>query len=524
MPYYLNPVKVGTELVSSFGDGYTINIKWFQAYTNQTSHNIMYHIYFSTIKDQVFHEGVKYVSCDGSLEANIIDLTPGQNYFFAIRPVSYNSNIFNPLDLPIAYDALRFYPSSLLRQNMTETDLIVPLLDTEGFPALGTVIVGAELIQYWAVDHVNNNLILNDLSQRGYNNSTIRQHDINGFDGYYYQNPSVRLFTRGEDSRYDRIFACESRFEYPNHQFTINDGYHQVIKDNLATDLSAADSANIDFPMYDYAGYHRTDPVQLLNGACVGSYIGGEMGCIDKYGNVQILRGLSFQDHSIQRQEILLSVTGRPAVLIKRVHTGITCSCYQPSSEYPDDRCPFCSGSKFLIGFEQYFNPRRADGRILVRTNPTEENTKMYESGLESEFPLSLWTLTVPTLKTRDIIILFDQDDNEEFRYEITNVTRNNTTLGQQGGQLFRAIRIRKTDPAYQIRVFRDTSMFPSNLTTTIGMAANIPPHTHNVVISEKTSSLNQINQITSIVQGHSHSIVNGVIMPTVGHDHRIIL
>ena len=55
-------------------------------------------------------------------------------------------------------------------------------------------------------------------------------------------------------------------------------------------------------------------------------------------------------------------------------------------------------------------------------------------------------------------LVLFDQDDNESFRYEVGDVVRNNTILGLDGGQHLKTFRIRKTDPAYQIRVFRDTS------------------------------------------------------------------
>jgi hypothetical protein len=276
--------------------------------------------------------------------------------------------------------------------------------------------------------------------------------------------------------------------------------------------------------MYDYAGYHRTDPVQLFDGTCVGSYIGGEMGCIDAYGNVNMLRGFSMQDHNNQRQEVLLSTTGRPAVLIKRQRTGITCACYLPSSEYPDDRCPKCHGGKFVLSYEQYFNPRRSDGRIMVRVGPADEDVKMYEGGLESEFPTELWTLTVPTIKDRDVLVLFDQEDNEEFRYEVLSVTRNNTLFGQMGGQKMKVQRIRKYDPAYQIRVFRDTAMFPTKLNTTIGFAVGIPPHTHEIVISEKILSSSQINQTTAIIQGHNHQICAGVVQQVLGHTHAILL
>lgn len=650
MVKYVNPAMAGLDRAASLGDGYTINLTWFQAYPNAFQNKIAYHLYYSTDQRDVFFEGPKFIVIDGSLTANIIDLTPGQDYWFSVRAVEYNPNIINFLpNLPVAHDNVRFYPSSMLRQNMSATDLIVPLLDVEGFPSSGLVKVGGELIQYLAVDPVNDNLIvpgpgggvpahfvlqpnsqfylpgpdnigqgtlatmtlpgLNAPSEawtircvfvqtdnsgntipntakfeaigsvsgnvpdqygnffvwqadgavvsngiisfsivetvtfhmgdfftvqvagiqpgapsgRGFNNTTVTQHQVNGFDGYVYWSPIVSMFAISEDSNWDQIYACQARFEYPNFPFTVIDGYHQVLQDILSTDYSAADAANVSFPPYDYAGYHRTDPVLLLNGTCVGSYIGGQMGCIDGYGNYNIYRGLSLEDQNTQRQDALLSVTGQPAVLIKRVNTGVTCSCYLTSSEYPDDRCPFCYGTKFVFGYVQYFNPRRSDGRILVRLGPTAENLKMYEAGMESEFPLDIWTLTDPTIKTRDILVLFDQDNNESFRYEVSSVIRNNTILGLDGGQHLSTFRIRKTDPAYQIRIFRDTSDFPETLNTGLGFAPGLPPHSHTIVINEKVLSVSQINQTTGLAQGHNHPIIGGVVQEVLGHSHNII-
>lgn len=649
MIFYPNPVRAGTDAVASLGDGNTISVSWFQAEHSIKTAKVAYHIYYSTVKEDVFTDGVKYVSIDGSLQANIIDLIPGQLYFFAVRPVEYDPVLFNlAATLPVAYNNLRVYPQSLLRQNIGATDLIIPLLDVTGFPSTGIIKIGAELVQYLAVDQVNKNLVvaggsapqgahfvdqgsghfylplvtnigngtINGLTLldpgaitqtwtircvqedgytnsvyhqavfiaegsisgtsldgygnqitwladgytfsnntfrfsisegstgfslgdaftikiagpvpgfngRGYGNTVATSHTVSGFDGYNTWSPIISLYTAGESNQWDRIFTCQSRFEYPNYQFTLVDGYHQVLTDVLSSDLSAADAANVTFPEYDYAGYHRTDPVQVLDGTCVGSYIGGEMGCIDGYGNYNILRGFSLQDQNTQRQDILLSVTGRSAVLIRRQQTGITCACYLPNSEYPDDRCPKCYGTKFVFGYVQYYNPRSSDGRIMVRVGPTEENLKMYEAGLESEFPLDIWTLTVPTIKTRDILVLFDQDDNEEFRYEVAGVTRNNTINGLDGGQHLRVFRIRKFDPAYQVRIFRNTADFPSKLSTSIGFVPGIPPHTHEIVINEKVMSLSQINQTTSISQGHNHPIVNGEVMEVLGHTHQIIL
>lgn len=653
MVFYPNPVRVGTDAISSFGDGYSINVKWFQAGQSIPSYKIAYHIYYATVKEAVFLEGVKFVSIDDMLDANIINLTPGQEYWFAVRPVEYDPNIYDLTLLPIAHDNLRFYPQSILRQDILNTSLIIPLVDVTDFPSTGVIKVGVELIQYLAVDAVNNNLLVaadgvdapaylvdlgdgylqlplvtnvgdgyldnltaltgitetwtircifvqRDLSNnpiantaqfiaigsilhgridgygnpfiwtanggivsngtlsfsivetgpifregdgftvkvngavigasggRGYSNTIVRNHTIGGFDGYHNWDPNVILFTDGESSNFDRIFMCQSRFEYPNYPYTTADGYHQVTQDLLSSDYTTEDASNVGFPMFDFSGYHRTDPVHIFDGTCVGSYIGGEYGCIDKYGNYNILRGGALQDQNTNRQDVLLSLTGRDAILVKRVHTGITCNCYLPSSEYPDDRCGICLGSKFVVGWEQYFNPRSSNGRIKVRPGPTAEGTKMYEAGLESEFPLDLWTLTVPTIKMRDIIILFDQDGvNEEFRYEVAEVVRNNTILGLNGGQHMKVFRIRKFDPAYQIRVFRDSSDFPSNLNTSISLVAgSVLPHSHTIVRNE--GNPNTWSQITSISQGHSHIVLieNNQLKVTesLGHNHQIII
>jgi len=525
MPYYLIKTRYGLESVLSAGDGYTIKLNWYKAYPDVRTNSIAYNIYFSTDQDTVFSDGVKYASASGALTADIIDLKPGELYYFGIRPVEYNSDIFTFDDLPTAYGDLKVYPSSILRENITDTDLVIPLVDTSEFPSSGVIRIGIELIQYTFNDTTNSNLELSFLNQRGYGSTQARIHNTDGYDGYETWDPNVFYYILGESSNYDRVTACHSRFEFPEYSYTLTDGYKQVTKDLLSTDLAGSDEENINFPSYDYAGYHRTDPTLLLNGKCVGSYIGGYMFCADGYRGVgQQLRGLSFQDHNNQRQEMLLNVTGDEVVLVKRVRTGIVCACYTPHQEYQHNRCPKCFGSKFVVGREQYFNPRRSNGRILVRFSPAEDDAKMYESGIESEFSTDAWTLTVPTIKDRDILIRYDKDGNEEFRYEVLSVTRNRTLDGKQGGQKMRVQRIRKTDPLYSIRVFSDSSLLPSTINTSLSSSAGIPLHSHVITISEKITNINQINQLTMTIAGHNHPVNDGVVMPVLGHTHTIIL
>src|SRR5260370_8524275 len=117
MLFYPNPIWSGTKDVASLGDGYTINISWYGALSNVKNNKIAYNIYYSTEKDDIFQEGPKFVSIDGSLQANIIDLIPGHDYFFSLPPLEYDPKIFDLSKLPLAFDNLRFYPTSLLRQN-----------------------------------------------------------------------------------------------------------------------------------------------------------------------------------------------------------------------------------------------------------------------------------------------------------------------------------------------------------------------------------------------------------------------
>jgi len=526
MPYYLLPLKAGTDSATSCGDGYQVNLKWFKAYPNVKTNKIAYNIYYSTDQDTVFSEGTKLVSIDDNTSVNILELDPGQTYFFAVRPVEYDPNLFDYSLLPTVFGQFKYLPNSLLRSNITDTSLVIPLLDIDGFPSSGVARIGAELIQYYTVDTINKNLLLANILQRGYHSTSPRYHNVDGYDGYFMQNPFVTFFVLEESNIYDNIAICQSRFEFPNNSFTLVDGYKQVLVDILTTDFSGSDAFNENFPSYDFAGWHRTDPALLLNGDCVGSYMGGYMFCADGYSGVgRQVRGLSFQDHNNQRQEFLLDVDGEPVVLLSRTQSGIVCSCYIPSSEYPDDRCPRCYGTKFVVGYHQYFNKRRSDRRIQVRFSPSDEDLKMYEGGLESEFQTDVWTLTVPTIKDRDVLVRYDQNDNEEFRYEVLYVNRNRTINRLEGGQKLKVQRIRKTDPIYKIPVFKNASLFPTIVNTGIGFALGIPPHTHEITRNENNPNL--FAQLTSINQGHNHPVrlnSNGILVveQVLGHTHTL--
>ena len=511
MVYYLNPKTEGIIHANSLGDGYKINLLWDKAYLNNKNNLLGYNIYID-IKENDMNNSFFYNPPVYFVHGNIntIDLTNfdmGQMYFFAVRALEYNPTISSPDELPSFQVNLKNYPTSNLRQDISAIDTIIPLIDSSEYPSKGIVKIGAELINYSLNDYQNNNLILSSvITQRGYFNTKPRFHTTDGYDGYHHYNPIVSFYI-GKEEQNTKIFECFNRTEYPNFAFSVIDGYAQTTKDILSTDYTASDEVNEGFPMYDGVGYHRIDPVKLLAGECVGLYSGGQMYCADGYSGVgRVLRGISVQDRNNQRQEQLFTLTAKPVTLMKYQRTGIKCACVNIVAQNPDRRCPLCYGSKHTLGFEQFFNPRRSDGRILMRFGPADEQQKLTEFGMESDITIDAETLSTPIIKDWDTIIEYDNNGQELWRYMVLSVTRNylfdqSTTAGQK----LKLQRIRKTDVIYQAKRFSNTETQPHKINLEITNAFGLGPHTHTITGTNKP--IDQWNQLTSINAGHNHII-----------------
>lgn len=533
-PKYANEPFRGVAALNNIGDGYSEQIRWFQAVSPSYQFQVVYNIYYSTVREDVFSDGVKFVSIDPAITSITLNgFTPGDQYFFAVRASLFELSKNTLSTLKDSQSGLKTYPESFLTVNVGLTDVSIPISDPETFPPYGIIQVGHELIYYNGIDLVTNELIG---AKRGFYNSNIRIHNTDGYDGYFTQNPIIHYFYGFED-RNISVLMEENKFAEPFYPYTDHDGYKEVIDDVLHIDNSASDSAQIDFPPYDFSGYHSTDPRVILAGECVGSYIGGERGCADGYGMInEQIRGLSVVQANDQRQEVLLSTEGEAVVLMKRLWTGKVCFCMDSNRESTNPRCKNCFGSGFVSGYQQYHFPRRSDGRIMVRFDPSVEDLIPQDSGMESTFNPNSWTLSVPTVRDRDFFVRFNTDSGtniEEYRYEILRVTRNKLVLNDFGAQKMELARIRKTDPIYQVPVFRNTATMPRTISTGIGYmkgpGGQLIPHVHSITVSETITSITQINQMTEISQGHNHYVINGVVNGSssdagLNHTHDIIL
>ncbi len=68
----------------------------------------------------------------------------------------------------------------------------------------------------------------------------------------------------------------------------------------------------------------------------------------------------------------------------------------------------------------------------------------------------------------------------------------------------------------------------PTTVTTSSGLLqgpnGTFIPHTHDVVVNEGIVALSQVNQTTSVSEGHNHPVVDGVVQEVLGHTHILVL
>jgi hypothetical protein len=533
-PFYIPKLVKGIKTVGPLGDGYTMLIDYNRAFAKPQTYSIAYNIYYSSIQGNTITDGIKYVTTNNdNLSIKITDFNPGDTYFFDVRATQYDPQWYNVNDLiRDTYQedlSLFVYPETLLSNDLLLYSDVIEIEDEPSFPDRGVIQIGYELIRY---DYKGDGYL--HAIERGFLSTDQRYHTVDGYDGYETLDPVIRFWKGFEEDNLN-IIQVQNKFFDGFNVFTERDGYR--FRDNigvLATNLGNHDEVRPDFPAYDMSGWHRTDPSVFFKGECMDTYMGGEMFCADGYMGVnRQVRNMPFYQQADRLQEFLLEKLGTASecVLLRKRWQGITCSCYELNRESPDKRCTKCFGTGYMGGYDQYFNSRRSDGRILVRFSSYTEDNKLEEPGMENYAIIDCWTLSYPILRDGDFIIKYNVDQTEEYRYEVLDVTRNKLLFNQEGNQKFKVQRVRKTDPIYQWRAIRSTAYLPTQLTTTVGILrgsnGTVIPHTHTVTIpADSIIDVSQINQTTNYVHGHNHMIINGVIQDyeTTGHTHIITL
>jgi len=539
---FFPPTDLGLVAALDEGVGTEVELNWKQAYPYDEDNVVFYNVYIAHKRADVFDGYPEFIVEDTT--TTIGGIAPGDQLFFGVRAGEFDPNLFTTTGLRQAGTNMFFYPDAYVSGSVSSTALIIPASSVSGFPDFGILRIGDELITYSAKSQVPPRFIVRP-DGRGYEGTRGEAH-VAGQNIFLYpgRQDGNTIIAQAEPTFQKPNYAITNvlhsddcalsgyRDGYDGYAYGYTDGYadgylrfRQETVDSLTTDGTNNDNSG-DFPRFDYCGSYRTrSPISFMEGQCSGSYWGGVQMIkdpTDPSKNVKV-RVPDVRTHMLQREELLLETTGEPFVLARRMWTGARCPCFMQRREHPDKRCPICYGTGFTQGYTQFFNPRRPDRRILVRIDPATDDLNIVDrGGLEPAYEPNGWTLPFPAIKDRDILIRFNPDNTEAWRYFVLNVTRNKAFFTQTGAQKLALMRVPKTDIIYQFPVTRDASPNPVTGTTTVNAAPAVPAHQHQIIIPQGTS-IATLKTATLESQGHNHVIFNGIIQEVLNHTHTII-
>lgn len=204
-----------------------------------------------------------------------------------------------------------------------------------------------------------------------------------------------------------------------------------------------------EFKSQDRSGYHRYTATEVFSGESADG------SCPSPYSRGVLGGGGGFNEIINDREEQLLNITGKPVVLLRRQLNGARCPCYSINRGRSRSKCEICFGTSFVPGYIPYVNQADPLGRIKVRFSPYTEDLPIKEIGRQQEVQINAWTLSYPIIKKRDVLIVFNNNGTEEFRYEVNTVTRNQVFGTDQGAQQFVIKRIDPTQIIYRYDPFK---------------------------------------------------------------------
>lgn len=418
----------GIKKASNIGDGKTIEVTWNQIATRSYQSEGFALIYQNEKRLEIFDHDPQYIATPGIEEALIPNLKTGTTYSFAVRAMeSYKDTInVDGMEVVDARGVYKIPQRSKVKDMVQASDNIIYADTIEGYPKSGFLLIGREIIRYNGL-LISENAFLISPNGRGVSGTT---------PGIYLPGDEIRLFLQCTDSNTAIVMST------PTHDL---DGYGFDRERNgiglVVTDYEDND-AKYTMP-YDFCGYHRAEPHKTLNGIddC-GSYLGGE------YGG---FRGMNLFDRLVAREEVLLNSTGEPVILLKRIWRGQTCSCMDSRRTHPKVKsCKECFGTGYVGGYTQYSNRRRNDRLIMLAFGDATEDLKLgSHQSLEQEMEPTAWTIPMPAIRDRDLIVRFDFTGDVEFIYEVLNITKEKAIFRHFTRQRLALKRLDKTDIVY---------------------------------------------------------------------------
>lgn len=460
-PTWVNNLFPGVRNVKDLGIGNSVQVSWDYARAPAGFSDLYYNVYADT---NLYTLGTAQpYGITDQLSAVVPGLHPGDGYYFAVKA----SYLFNALDtdsMTQVSENFYEYPAAALVDELDGYLSVgelgpISVTSTAGYPSSGLLRIESEILEYSAITPTT---------------FTISRRDVFGFDAAfeYANGTSIDLFKGIEDGNTVVYMSTPTWTAqgpwlpptlgdgYDGYLYLQDsDGYRAIPQDNITEDHDAFESNNIDYNSEEYCGFRSQNFADLYSRNQCGTYLGGRIG---GFGG-----GIDVFEANIQRQEMLLGLTGEPFTLLRRKWTGPVCPKLSLRDEHPHQRCSSCYGTTFAGGFDKYNNPREIqagianpNGFISCRVSPYIDDLGIFDNrGLSNEVvEIDIWTTAIPSIKDRDILVRYIYDEEfgvitEEFRYEVLSVTRNKLLFGKDGTQKIKIKRLNKTEDIYKFRI-----------------------------------------------------------------------
>lgn len=407
------------------GIGDSVTIEWAKPLAQSFAFEAFALIYISEDRLSLFDSAPQYIAKQAASTFTISGLTTGKTYSFGVRAFEATNGLMNFVNLSeVETGVYTLNTGAELTATVLSTAMNASISSVIGFPKAGLIKIGSEVIAYNNVLSESKRILF---SERNLYSTTTAT---------YVSGDAVELFFGEQDANTVIVFCT------PTYHEDIHSGREINSTGIIVPDFSDNDKRF--FMGYDFCGYHQTRPQDSLQGNGCGSYLGGEFNGF---------RGFDLYDRMLGQEEVLLDQVGEPVVLLRRIWDGEKCSCATSRRDHIKLKsCPDCYGTTWVGGYKQYANKRRDDSRIMMAFKESAEDLKLGESEhLAQEFEPSTWTIAIPAIKDRDVIVRFDLTDDIEYIYEVLNVSREKMIYRKFGRQSMAVRRIDKTDILYTL-------------------------------------------------------------------------
>lgn len=465
-PQWFDPRKIGLEQAIDFGDGSTVELRWDYATVPPGFSTTYYQIYKSNELQSIYNRPLFLTTAN---EAMITGVTPKEGFYYGVRATYFLAD-FTTAGMTEPAPGLFAVPEPTVLVNNLMQGALGPIqvASTAGFPSSGLLRVGHEIMKYSSLTPTSFTISARDVFALAWTEDLSAGAEVEMFRGIDDANSYFWRLNTSWDGYGLAALPLEPGDGYWGFGYLQDpDGYRNFPIAQQNEDHSIQDEDAETAEPFDYCGLRSSDQSQVLSGDFCGPKTPHGSGTYHGNSMLGQAGGIDLYEGNLQRQEMLLGITGEPFVLLRRKWTGKVCPRISHRTEHPEARCSLCYGTSFEGGYDRYINTRRLrpaeenpNGFINLRVGPYQDELDLVDSrGFSTEkTDLTGWTTAVPTIRDRDILIryVFDYETGlvrEEFRYEVITVRRNRIALGKDGSQHLTLKRLNPTEEIYKYTV-----------------------------------------------------------------------